>query len=115
MEGVERSFANRSGTLIRLTLKPGADAEHVTTEATKQLAGREGNQNAARLSDERATAAVQSEEWRDATRIRELSTIEYRTLWQRAIIATILIGVTIGGTACWWRASRRRLTANRSQ
>jgi hypothetical protein len=37
VSGVDHSYTNSSGTLIRLTLKPGADPEKVVSEARRVL------------------------------------------------------------------------------
>jgi hypothetical protein len=93
IDGVERSYANRTGTLIRVSVAPGADRNRVAGEVLKALG--EGNRNVSRLADSELGRALEKEEWRDASRVRELSAIEYRTLvlrglpWLAGVLAAI--------------------------
>jgi hypothetical protein len=98
LDGVERSYANRTGTLIRLTLRPGADADRVTADAAKTL----GEEDVERLGE-----TPDGEEWRDVSHIRELSAIERRTLLLRALLVLALAGAAVGLAVVWWRRRRR--------
>ena len=83
IDGVERSYANRSGTLIRLSVAPAADPERVAREVPEVLA--DEGRGASRLAGSELEQALEGEEWRHAGRVRELSQIEFRTLALRPL------------------------------
>jgi hypothetical protein len=108
--GVERSFANYTGTLIRLSLRSGADPEKVAEEARRILGEETHEGSAIRLPTDESGHALQTEEWRDVTRIGELSSKEFRTLVFRASLA---VAAVLGVIAIWvarrrWRAMNQR-------
>lgn len=78
LEGVERSFANRTGTMARVTVSAAADREKVAGKVSKFLSDNE--RAPTRLSGDELARALGKEEWREAKRIAELSAIEFRTL-----------------------------------
>lgn len=78
LEGVERSFANRTGTMVRVTVAAAADREKVAGEVSKLLAG--NKRGPVRLGGDELERALDKEEWRETKRIAELSAIEFRTL-----------------------------------
>lgn len=106
--GVDRSFANHSGTLIRLALRSGADTEQVATEAISLLGDGTEKFTAVKVPGGDVAAVIHREQWRDAVRIRELSVIEYRTLGLRAAVVIVVIIASIGGAIYAWR--RRRVS-----
>jgi hypothetical protein len=110
VEGVERSFTDYTGTLIRLSLRSGADPQKVAAAVTRVLHGATAEGSVVRLTPEEATAAVQAEEWRDLSRVGELSTIEWRTLGRRALLAVVGILGALGLGIVW----RRRRLAQRA-
>ena len=77
IDGVEASAANHTGTLIRISVKPGANREKVAEAIQKDLTAGEGNPT--RLAGEELAKALK-EEWRDITRIGQLSAFEFRKL-----------------------------------
>jgi len=109
IEGVERSFANRSGNLVRLSLRPGADPDKVAGDATQILSGQAKDRVPVRLSAAELSEVLQKEEWRDEGRVRELSAIERRTLIARALLPLGLGAAAVGCGVFWWR--RRKLRA----
>jgi hypothetical protein len=78
LEGVERSLANRNGTMIRVTVAAAADREKVAGAVAKYLA--DNKRAPVRLAGDELTRVLDQEEWRDAGRIGELSAIEFHTL-----------------------------------
>lgn len=81
LEGVERSLANRTGTMIRVTA--AVDQEKVAGQVAKYLA--DSKRTPVRLVGDQLRRALDNEEWRDARRIAELSGIEFRTLFLRRV------------------------------
>jgi hypothetical protein len=73
IDGVETSFVNEPGSVVGLTLRPGADPAKVAREAQRALrdeAVERGTppprgQEAAPLSGRAAGAALQTERWHD--------------------------------------------------
>jgi hypothetical protein len=78
IDGVEASSANHTGTLIRISVKARADGEQVAAAVQKDLTASKGNPT--RLVGEELRKTLQDEEWRDITRIGQLSAIEFRKL-----------------------------------
>lgn len=110
VEGVERSLTNYTGTLIRLSLRSGADPRKIAEAVTRVLNDATEGGSATRLTPEEATAALQAEEWRDSTRVGELSWIEWRTLGLRGALALAGILGAVGLGMAW----RRRQVARRA-
>jgi hypothetical protein len=65
IDGVERSFANESGTLIQLSLRPGADPQRAVAAASHVLRQQVEDRIALPLSPTEGAAALQREEWRN--------------------------------------------------
>jgi hypothetical protein len=78
IEGVEASAANHTGTMIRITVKAGADREQVAGAVQKDLAA--DKRNPTRIASDGLTKALKEEEWRDVTWIGQLSAFEFRKL-----------------------------------
>jgi hypothetical protein len=85
IEGVERSYANHAGNMVRLSVAAAADPAKVAEQALKVL--KDQNRNPIRLTDDEFKVALTKEEWRAGERIGELSSIEYRTLGLRRVKA----------------------------
>jgi hypothetical protein len=81
VDGVGRAAANRGGTLLYVTAAEGAETELVAKTVAQALADHAPR----RLPGADARRALDQEEWRDSTQIRELSAIEYRTLALRPV------------------------------
>ena len=73
VNGVGSSYANESGSLIRVSLRPGADPARVAAEAGRVLREQAGDRVADRLGERATTAALQKEQWRDASQVAENS------------------------------------------
>lgn len=78
LEGVESSFANRTGTMIRVTVAAVAERDKVAAAVSKYLVGHK--RAPVRLVGKELQSAIDKEEWRETRRIAELSGIEFRTL-----------------------------------
>ncbi|MBX9584979.1 MAG: hypothetical protein K2X87_32135 [Gemmataceae bacterium] len=78
IDGVEASAANHTGTMFRITVKAGAEREKVAEAVQKDLAA--DNRNPTRITGDGLAKALKDEEWRDITRIGQLSAAEFRKL-----------------------------------
>ena len=112
IEGVERSYTDGTGTLLRLSVAASADPDKVASEAVGVL-GEE--RTPSRLAGKEFDETLAQAEWRDAGRVRELSAIEYRTLAVRRLLwlgAALAVGccVVFGGWRLWraFQAARLR-------
>jgi hypothetical protein len=89
--GVQGGSINESGTLIRLDLRPGADAERVAAEASRALSAHVEDRTAVRLDWETAAAALRGELWREPSSIADSSVAQDSPLEPNA-----------GEPAGWW-------------
>jgi hypothetical protein len=78
LDGVAASSANYTGTLVRVSLAPGADRAKVAAAARKALAEDAGE--VAPLTGDDLRRALEREHWRGAGRIGELSAIEFKAM-----------------------------------
>jgi hypothetical protein len=78
IDGVEASSANHTGTMLRISAKPGTDREKVAGVVQKRLAG--DNRNPLRLKEDELEAALEKERWRTKEQIGELTAFEFRKL-----------------------------------
>jgi hypothetical protein len=78
LEGVTGSSANYTGTLVRITVAPGADRAKVEAAARKALAEDAGE--AVPLTGDDLRQSLEREHWRGASRIGELSAIEFKAM-----------------------------------
>jgi hypothetical protein len=83
IDGVEKSLANQSGTMIRVSAKSVETRDTVAEEATKLLT--EEKREPVRLAGEQFDRALKTEQWRETGRVSELSAIEFRTLIGRRL------------------------------
>jgi hypothetical protein len=95
IDGIERSYTNRAGTLLWVSVAPSADPERVAADTIRVL----GEQrNPTQLLGAELVEALAKEEWRDSERVGELSAIEFRTLalrglpWLAGVLAFLLLG-----------------------
>jgi hypothetical protein len=112
IDGVERSYANRAGTLLRLSIAASADPDRVSGEALRVLGDR---RNPTRLGDDERDQALGQEEWRGADRVGELSAIERRTLILRGslwlvggLAVVVVVVLLIRRLRRAWKAARRQ-------
>jgi hypothetical protein len=113
IDGVESSYANESGTLIRLALRPNANLTRVTGAVRRVLSEQVENRVPVQLSRQVAAVALQREEWRDKGQLAELAATEMSTTARRApwLLAVLLLGlVAVGLGFLGWRY-RRKSTA----
>ncbi len=104
---IDKSFANRSGTLLRLSLVASADATNAARSVSEVLQAEYGGST--QLSGVALTTAIDGEEWRDGTRIHELSMIERQLLVSRGLISLlVLAGIVMVPIWLRRRAGRRR-------
>jgi hypothetical protein len=83
VEGVDAAMANHTGSMIQISLKRNADVDTIANEMTAILE-KEGRKPK-RLSGGELVAAVDSETWRTAENVNELSEIEFRTVFERRV------------------------------
>ena len=101
LPGIERSFANRSGTLLRLSVSSAGDVANVVDAASELLDAEYGGST--QLSGAAFATALKGEEWRDHSRIGELSSIEMRILVGRGLFALLVVGSIIVLPIVWLR------------
>lgn len=82
IDGVEKSLANRSGTMARVSLAAKANREKVAREVQKILTDR--RRNPVPVTGNELKEALAKEEWFETKRVGELSKIEFNTLALRA-------------------------------
>ncbi len=111
IDGVESSYANGSGTLIRLSLRPGADLRKVTGAARRVLSEEVVGLVPVQLAGGAAARALRQEEWRDKSRVAELAALEMATPAARAptLLAVLLLlaCAALGVGLLWWRQRGR--------
>jgi hypothetical protein len=84
INGVKQSYANRTGTMVRVSLAGAADLEAVANEVRKAIG--EEQRKPVRLTGDKLKQSLEKEEWREKERIDELSAIEFRTFALRAAV-----------------------------
>ncbi|MCA9212439.1 MAG: hypothetical protein KDB27_05210 [Planctomycetales bacterium] len=101
---MQRSYSNRSGTLLLILPSSGVEMADVATAVSTVLEKQFRKPSA--LSVDQRNEALSREEWRDADRIGELTSIEIRTLVLRALgyALPVLLGATFA--VVWWRRIR---------
>jgi hypothetical protein len=85
LPGVERTFANHTGSMVRVSVAASADPEKVGEQSLKVL--REQKHKPVQLAGAELTEALEKQEWRESERVGELSAIEFRTLGLRQVRA----------------------------
>jgi uncharacterized protein HemX len=117
--GVEYSFVNASGTLIRLSLLPGADPDRVAEEAQRVLNEQVEDGVPEQLSGAAASAPLHGEEWQDTHRLAELAATQMGFEVSHGpwlLLALLLACVAAGlGLLWWWRRRHRRAELQRLQ
>ena len=112
-DGIESSFVNESGTVLRLNLRPGADREKVGREVRRLLHEHAEDRVPVQLGGEAAARALQAADWRDKTQFAELAAFETRDSVARrsVLLAGLLLSIAVVGFGLLWWRRRRRLAA----
>lgn len=83
VDGVESAMANHTGTLVRVSLVHGADANSVSLDLKSIL--EKQNRKAKPLAAIEIAKAIEDEQWRTSETIGELSEIEFRTVFEKRV------------------------------
>jgi hypothetical protein len=78
IDGVRASSANYTGTMIRIAVNTAADRDQVAERARKLFS--EEDRKAVALSGDELRQALETEQWRGAGQIGELTAIEFHTM-----------------------------------
>jgi hypothetical protein len=107
--GVDHSYADSSGTFIRLTLRPGSDPEKVITEARRVVEEQVEDRTTVPLYGQGATQALR-QQWKyegqpaqpaaDEARPTEVHASGHLGL---AVLLLALMAVVFGLLVCWRR------------
>jgi hypothetical protein len=128
IDGVETSFANEAGTLVRVSLRPGADREKVAREVNRILSEESGDRvplpSGAETSPgtaeavpggQPASAALEREKWRDSAQVARQAEAATLTARRRLLVLALLVGCVLVFALLWWRRRRRRDEPSRPQ
>jgi hypothetical protein len=85
IEGVERSYANQTGNMVRLAVAAKDNPAKVAEQALKVL--NDEKRSPVRLTGNELIDALGKQQWRESERVSELSAIEFRTLGLRRMRA----------------------------
>jgi hypothetical protein len=105
INGIASSFVNESGTLIRLSLRPGADAGKIARVVQHVVSAHVADRVPVQLGSRVAATMLQREIWQDQSQTAELAATEMRGsvlgapgLLAGVLLACVLIGI---GLVCW--------------
>jgi hypothetical protein len=117
INGVESSYLSESGTLIRVSLRPGADPETVTAAVRRVLTEQFEERVPVPLGKPAAAAAFQQQEWRDKSQVAKFAAKEMgrSTRGVPPVVVALLLGCTALGLGLLWWQYRRTKTGERSQ
>ena len=87
LPGVEHSYGNRTGDMVRMSLVTTAAREEVAKQALKVLGA---SRSPICLTGTNLIQTLEHEQWRQSDRVGELLQIEYRTLAQRELRPPVL-------------------------
>lgn len=85
IEGVSQSYSNWTGTILRISARPGADRDAVAERVLAFLAA--DGQDPGRVQGAEVATSLRNEDWRDLSRITDLSSYEFKTVAKRRINA----------------------------
>jgi predicted outer membrane lipoprotein len=109
--GVDASAMNESGTLLRLSLQPDADAAKVAQEARRTLSEHGDERVPVYLDGKTAATALQRQDWKEASDTQSESTTtetakpEGGSSW---LLAILLACAALAVLLLWWRHHSRR-------
>jgi hypothetical protein len=106
IDGVAYSSVNESGTLIRLSLRPGADPRRVAGAVRRVLREQTKDLVPVQLAGAATAAALQREQWRDKSQLTQLAASATDTEVRRTpmlLVALFLAWVAVGLGLLWWR------------
>lgn len=83
LEGVSRSYTNWKGTMLRISISPGADRDLVAASVKAHLVN--AQYEPAQQSAEPLAHSLKSEEWRSVERVFEMTSYEYHTFSRQQI------------------------------
>ena len=106
IDGVESSFTNGPGTLIRLSLRPGADAKKVALAVRRVVSEQIQDRVAVQLDRGASAATLQPEEWRNKSQVAEFTAAGPGTSVRLApllVTALVVAWAALGLLILWWR------------
>jgi hypothetical protein len=118
IDGVESSSAsigNPEGSLVRVSLRPGANPAKIATEVQRILSEAVRDRSPVALTHPAATAALQQKEWLDPKQLADLADTELSTSDDRApiLIAALFLGALLVVLGLFgWRYLRHRRTGS---
>jgi hypothetical protein len=118
IDGVESSSAsvgNPEGSLVRVSLRPGANPGKIAAEVQRVLREAVRERSPVALPHPAATAALQQKEWLDPKQLADLADTELSTSEDRAavwIVALFLGALMVVLGLFGWRHLRRRQTGS---
>jgi hypothetical protein len=117
INGVESSYLSESGTLIRLSLRPGTDPETVTRAVRRVMTEQVEDRVPVPLGRPAAAAAFQQQEWRGKSQVAEFAAAEMGTSTRGVppVVVALLLGCTALGLGLLWWRHRRKKTGEPSQ
>ena len=118
IDGVESSSAsvgNPEGSLVRVSLRPGANSSKIAAEVQRILSEAVRDRSPVPLPRPAAAAALQQKEWLDPKQLADLADTELSTSKDRAPvwIAALFLGALMVVLGLFgWRHLRRRQTGS---
>jgi len=115
IDGVEGSFVNDDGTVIRLSLRPGADREKVAGAARRVLSQEVGDRVPVRLGGTAGAPAPRGQRWWDRGRLAADAAAEAPAAaagpWA-GWLAALLLACVAALAFLWWRHRGRAAGRN---
>jgi len=113
IDGVQSSSSNRSGALLKLALKPGANPAKVAQEVERVLTAKLEDRVPVSLAGDVAVAAAEGQEWWNHSQVADLvaAAAVAPTVRQPSIALPLLLlwWLIVALGLCWWQ--RRRMLA----
>ena len=109
IDGITGSFVNESGTLIRLSLRPGADAGKIANAVQRVFSTQVADRVPVQLGPRVAGTILRREIWQSQSQVAELAVTETGSSLGHAPALLLLCTVIGIGLLCW-RCCRKRET-----